>query len=252
MNTENKRKHISHYSIKELREICQATAPNPARESMTGHVVRFFSVYLTKVFLYTPIRPNQITFLSVLVFFTGMSQFLYADFHHHIIAVLLVFFSMVLDGCDGEVARAKNIGSVAGTLYVEPISHDVQYAFMFIPVSLGLFWQGFSSIYLILAAVAGLSKLLYRLLEIRFSILGGLLTDQKKINEIVNSYSSKPKMIRIVYWTHKNLFSSTGVFLAMIPAVFWDRMDMYLWFYGVGNTVWCVLLFSKQIYNLNK
>ena len=236
-------------NITTLRTICQATAPNPARESFTGKFSRRFSIYTTWLLLHTNITPNQITFLSVIIFFLGTACFFKLTFWWNLIGSLIIFFSIILDGSDGEVARFRKTAGLAGTNYVEPVSHDIQYGFMFPLLGLALYWHGYPWWYLVLGAVASLTKLQYRFLEIRFWLLQNAketITDEK-IKQIKDTFSLFPWWKKLFYWINKNFFSSTGVFLLIFICTLFGRLDVYVWIFAVAYTVLWGMLFTKQV-----
>lgn len=249
---EEKRKPINEYTIPELRVICQGSAPNPARESRVGRSSRFFSIYFTRFFIKVGVSPNWLNVLGVFTFFTGMSLFVLNDFYVNFLGAALVYLSIIIDCCDGEVARFKQMHSVLGSMYNEPISHDVMYGFMFLPIGVGLYLSGYSPFFMLLGGIAGISKLLYRGLEIRF---WNIVHDKKERSEIVamkDAYKKKHIAVRFVYWMNKNLFSSTGVFLGMLIFLPFNRLDLYLLFYAFGFFGLWALLFAKQIYTINR
>jgi len=243
---EENTKKIREYSIKELRAICQATAPNPARESKVGVFSRIFSIYATKLFLNTPITPNYITILSVLVFFAGIALVLPGVYWMDLAGAGLVFFSIILDGSDGEVARFRKRGGILGGIYTEPVSHDLQYGLMFIVFAFRFFGNSPFAIYLLLGACAAIAKLEYRLLEDRFWMLTrGNITDAG-IAEIKKEYSHKPWPVRMIYWFYKNFLSSTGVFLVLFVLALVRHLEWYLWFFAIGYSSMWLALFIKQ------
>lgn len=252
MNNIEENKKISEYSIKELRGICQLSAPNPANETFTGRFTRIFSIYITKILLYTKITPNQITILSVLVFFSGILMFFYNDYYLNLAGVFLVFFSIVLDGSDGETARFRKSGGAIGSRYVEPISHDIQFGFSYILLGLALYINGFSAYYLLLGGIASMSKLLYRLLKVTFWALVNKNITSESVKEIKESYSKKSGITRLIYWTERNFFSSTGFLLMIFIFSVLNRIDLALWIFCIGNFMYWLALFSKQIYRINK
>ncbi len=75
---------------------------------------RFFSRPFTGLLLKTPLTPNQITWTSL--FFGILSGILFSKgtYGLSIAASVCYQFAIVLDNCDGEVARAKNLRSVYG------------------------------------------------------------------------------------------------------------------------------------------
>ena len=75
---------------------------------------RFLSRPFTLLFLKTPITPNQVTSLSLA--FGILSGFLFSkgDYHFSVLGALAFQIAVVLDNCDGEIARSKNLKSVFG------------------------------------------------------------------------------------------------------------------------------------------
>jgi hypothetical protein len=237
-------KKISEYNIKELRSICQATAPDPSQESLVGLFSRKFSIYFTWLFLRTSISPNQITVLSTLVFFVGICMFFFNDYYLGIAASLVVFFSIVLDGCDGEVARFRKKGGILGSSYVEPVSHDIQYGFSFVILGLVLSFS-LDPFYLLLGAIAAVTKLQTRLLDNRFSRVvekfnGDLFDEGSRGNE-----HKKKNSIRI--FINKNLFSSTAIFLVLFIAAILNHLEIFLWYFAIGYTVVWIMKFARQL-----
>lgn len=245
-------KKISEYSTKELREICQYSSAARARESKVGLFSRIFSIYLTRLFLYTDITPPQINATSVTTFFIGTAFFLFNDFWLNIIGVLIIFLSIILDGCDGEVARFKKIADNIGALYVEPTGHDIQYGLGFLIIAWGLYLNGFPAYFLMLGALASVAKLLYRLLEKNYWMSVQRNITHEEVVKIKKSYSKKSAMVRLVYWANKNFFSSTGVFLVLFIASLAYRIDLFIWFFAIGYVLLWVALFLKQLYQISK
>lgn len=232
--------------IREMRARCQATAPAPERETFTGKRARFFSIYFTKLFLFTAITPNQITVLSVLVFFSGVSLFLLGGRWPGVAGALLVFFATVLDGCDGEVARFRQTRNPAGALYVEPVSHDIQYGLMFLPLGIAATVQTGSWVPLSFAFLAGASKLMTRLLENRWWFMTRPTISQEEIRDLRQSYLQRSPLRRLVSWTKRNLFTSNGLIVPLLLAAATNRLEWYLYFYGVTFPLLWVLVFVRQ------
>lgn len=241
------RKHIGEYSIKELRVLCQGSAPDPARESKVGLFTRIFSIYATKALLHTNIHPNMITIVSVVLFFLGIGTFYFEDIALQLVGVFLIFLSIVVDGCDGEVARFTGKGSPVGSLYVEPVSHDIQYGLSYLLLGIFLVLQGHSFWFVVVGALASISKLLYRLLEMRLWVLKGLHSSEEDIKQVKEGYAKKPMSIRMVYWINKNFLSSTSVLPVLLIAALTMRLDIILALWAVGYILFWLALFAKQI-----
>ncbi len=239
-------------SIRDLRARCQATAPAPERETFTGKKARIFSIYFTKLFLYTSITPNWITVVSVIVFFVGVGLFLFQSMWLSILGACLVFFATVLDGCDGEVARFRHSGGPVGGIFAEPVSHDVQYGLMFLPLGLaaslaiGQIWP------LVLAFMASVGKLLTRLAEMRYWQLlhpQGITEEERAASR--QSMAQRSLLRKFVSWFKRNIFSSNGVILPLLLAAIFDKLYWYVAFYGAGYFALWVLVFGKQLMKLN-
>ncbi len=75
---------------------------------------RVFSNRFTPILLKTPLTPNQVTFLSLGCGVFAGALFAKGEFMLGIIGSLLYQLAMILDNCDGEIARAKNMRSELG------------------------------------------------------------------------------------------------------------------------------------------
>ncbi len=240
--------HPLRIPIRELRRRCQGTAPAPERETFTGKKARFFSIFLTRLLLLTPITPNMITVISVLVFMTGVFLFLTQNYVAAIVGAVLVFCATVLDGCDGEIARFRGLKYAAGALYVEPVSHDVQYGVMFLPLGIAAAVASGSWVPLAFAFAAGASKLMARLLENRhWFFTHAIILAEADVQKIRAAFTARPAWRRLISWTKRNLFTSNGMILPLLLAAVFRHVDWYVYFYGVCFPLLWLLIFFKQI-----
>lgn len=90
------------------------TLENPRDGLVDAYLNRRYSRLLTRLFLRTPLTPNQITVLSFLTGLLGASCFLFGSYGGSVLGALLLQFSTVLDCVDGEVARVKMLESPLG------------------------------------------------------------------------------------------------------------------------------------------
>ncbi len=87
------------------------------------NVLREFSIHITKVILHMPITANQVTASRFIIGLLASMLFLFGIWEYSIVAALLIFFfSGVLDHVDGEVARYKKQESIKG-LWLDYIVH---------------------------------------------------------------------------------------------------------------------------------
>ena len=80
-------------------------------------LIRHLSTRLTPLLARTPLTPNQITALSLLIGFGGAALFALGDWAADIAGGLLLTLSYTLDNCDGEIARLKNMSSEWGAQF---------------------------------------------------------------------------------------------------------------------------------------
>ncbi len=235
-------------TIRELRAICQATAPAPGSESILGLFSRRFSIYGTWLFIKTPITPNQITVISTSTFFAGIALFFFPFEVLHLAGVGVIFLSIVFDGCDGEKARYIRNTRKSGGAYVEPVSHDIQYGLSFFLLGIAAWLHAGNTVLVVVGAVASIAKLLYRFLEIRFwhAFIAPSMS-KEKVEQEKYAYQSRGFHIRVFYWVNKNVFSSSGWVGPLLIAVLVNRLDLLLWFYAAGFTAFFVLLFLRQV-----
>ncbi|MGH7198286.1 MAG: CDP-alcohol phosphatidyltransferase family protein [Candidatus Omnitrophota bacterium] len=75
---------------------------------------RFLSRPVSALLLKTPVTPNHVTLASL--FFGMLSGFLFSKgaYAASVAGAFVFVFAAVLDNCDGEIARAKKMGSVFG------------------------------------------------------------------------------------------------------------------------------------------
>lgn len=77
-------------------------------------LIRHLSYRLTPVLLRWPITPNQITVASLLLGLVGAGLFMAGLWFVDVIGGILLVASYILDNCDGEVARIKELSSEFG------------------------------------------------------------------------------------------------------------------------------------------
>lgn len=119
-------------SIHELREQLQS---EKVKRQAWGYryLRRGLSIYVTRLFLRTNIRPNQVTVAMVLI---GIAGAVAIFFGYIWLGFILVYLNIVLDAVDGELARYKKSFSLRG-VYMDRINHLAVPGFFFFAVT---FW----------------------------------------------------------------------------------------------------------------
>ena len=80
-------------------------------------LIRHLSKPVSKILIGLPTTPNQITSASLIYGVIGCLFLISSKFEHQLIGSLLFLVAYVLDNCDGEVARHKNLTSEFGEKY---------------------------------------------------------------------------------------------------------------------------------------
>jgi phosphatidylglycerophosphate synthase len=124
-------------SIEELRKICYKNSSRK-RPLYMELVTMKISIYVTKLFLYTPIHADQVTMLMVLLVIFGSGMMAFGSIWIMFIGITLIHFTVILDNVNGEVARYKKQGSLMGS-FLEDFYHILSTPFIFFSFGYGVF-----------------------------------------------------------------------------------------------------------------
>ena len=80
-------------------------------------LIRHLSYFLTTHLLKTAITPNQITLLSLIFGLLCGACFISGSHFFQIAGAIFFILSYVMDNCDGEIARIKNMSSEFGAKF---------------------------------------------------------------------------------------------------------------------------------------
>lgn len=114
----------------------------------------------------TPITPNQITSLNLVLAFLAFWLLTSLYFPVRILGAFLMQFSSIVDGCDGEVARLKLMSSKFGAWF-DTCADDIANNLFFCGVFLGLWKSGYGKFYywggwITLVASVGVTLIIYQ------------------------------------------------------------------------------------------
>ena len=113
---------------------------------------RFFSKPVTNLLLRTPVTPNQVTFFNLCLGLLTGFLFSRGTYAASLAGALGYQTLAVLDNCDGEIARAKNLKSELGgwlDVWVDIVNDSA----LFVGLTLGLLRQNTSGPVLLLGAL---------------------------------------------------------------------------------------------------
>jgi len=124
-------------SIKKLRKICYKDSTKKRPLYMELFTMKI-SIYVTRLFLYTPIHANQVTMLMVLLVLLGSGMMAFGSIWIMFIGISLIHFTIVLDNVNGEIARYYKEGSLIGT-FLEEFYHTISIPFIFFSFGYGIY-----------------------------------------------------------------------------------------------------------------
>ena len=131
-------------SLAQLREVTQPpeVRTRANAEHWVAHLyLRDLSPYVTWVLLKTPISANGVTGIMILTGWATAAALLIPGIWGPVLALILGQLQMLIDCCDGEVARWRKTKSPAGH-FLDAVGHYTTEAF--IPLALGLRAAGFA------------------------------------------------------------------------------------------------------------
>ena len=222
-------------SIKEIRNKYQYSSS----DSWYARIVcRRFSVYFTWLLLRTPITPNQITSLMILIgivggIFLGMKGSL-----NGLIGVLFLQLFLIFDCVDGEIARYKRKFSSKGKL-LDLIANDV----VFISLFSGLIFKIFNGNYKIfnfslsynpLVTILGISATIFFLL-FKLSSYYAKEVDQKlrERDSFLKLSIFNTKIKLIILQIVNNLASPPTIIVIVTLGAIFNIFSYILFFYAV-------------------
>lgn len=139
---------------------------------ITRILSRPFSRILTRLFLRTPITPNQITLFSFALGLISAACFFQGNYAMNVLGGLLLVFSTWVDGSDGEIARLKFMETeIGGKLDI--FCDNAVHFFVFGAIGWGASRATGETVYLYLGAIAAVGSLA------AFLILRSFLIEKK-------------------------------------------------------------------------
>lgn len=120
-----------------------------------GPIARFdraISTRISRHLVRTPLRPNHITTIGTLVGLSGAWALAQGTYAWGVLGTLLFWLAIIIDGCDGEVARLKFLESRFGYLY-DVTTDNIVHAAIFAGMGIGLYRADPSQPFLLLGAL---------------------------------------------------------------------------------------------------
>lgn len=182
---------------------------------------RWISAALTRLLLKTSLTPNQITLASFVSGLLSLAMFALGGYGLTLLGALFLQVSYVLDNCDGEVARARDMRSNLGGWF--DIGCDaVLHVCLFPAIAWGLSHGGTRHGVLVLGNIASLGAL------VTFSFfIAKRLTRSSQAAFLRLVPTTRPW--KILAWLKAGDFSLIVLAFALLNA-----MNVFLWFAAFG------------------
>lgn len=130
----------------------------PGESYLSKNLERKISLSLTSRLVDTAVTPNQVSIVSICLGLVSGWLFLGPHRLSHVAGALLLWFSSVIDGCDGEIARLKFQESRIGSV-LDFLGDNLVHIVVFFCIGFGLYTRGKGSTYLVLGLLAALGTL---------------------------------------------------------------------------------------------
>ncbi len=104
------------------------------------------AVYITKLFLYTPLKPMQVMFMWFIFQILSCLIIARGGYWNILGGVLLFQLSAILDNVDGQMARFYGKKSMLA-MYIDQIYHWINYPLLFLALgyTIDVFWLGIAN-----------------------------------------------------------------------------------------------------------
>jgi phosphatidylglycerophosphate synthase len=220
------------------------------REPTWNRIIRRVSIYVTWLLVHTPITANGVTFLFLLAGLVGSAIFTLGTHWAWIAGTFCFWLSIIFDFSDGEVARFRQESSWFGDYFEETV-HAVLVITMYSGIALGLWRQNPTSPWPFVAAVvaAGFTLLARNdknlLMKAMFQYYGNERLQRIAPNFTLSEFALTRNMGSLLYLIDMTIFDFGFYLIALPLAAILNRMDLFLYFYGVVRTLSGLYMFRQ-------
>jgi len=206
--------------------------------------------YFVKILLYTPVTPNQVSVVRIILIFIAAGFFTLGEFWFSIAAIFLLYLSRLIDSIDGTLARCKKMVTKLQADLLETFGHEPLTTLVIMGIAFGVYTSTNNIIYLYLSIFGGVSQLLTIYTQKSRDYL--LLKHMKKV--VVSSDPArtfiKTDMEKIIFniFTIPLLYYKTIILIATLLNI----LDWLTIFYGVFLPIRSLLFFIWTYLNFKK
>ena len=213
----------------------------PTESLFSRKFERKVSLAISRRLLNTRITPNQISVFSLLIGLASALLFLPEKTVIHVCGALLLLFSSIVDGCDGELARLRYQESRTGS-WLDFLGDNLVHMAVFFCIGLGLYQRGGGIHYLLLGSIAALSTwgaassvFLRVILKSRSAVI--TFATPVRVDEMEQATGSLRKQIDFA----DKISNRDFIYLILILSAV-GQLWIFPWFSGLGSTFYLVYL----------
>ena len=184
------------------------------------YIIRKISGFITGLLVKTPVTPNQVTIISLILGIASAAFFSHGAHTYTIIAGLFYFISTVFDQCDGEVARYKQMTSDFGKTF-DIIVDSIVNATITIGITIAIYKTNGSGLSIIAGLLAMTGIVISLLLTTYFS------------HENNNNTGTKEMLDRL---NNKDFF-----YIIMLASVIFNQMIWFLLIMAIGTNIYWIV-----------
>ena len=243
-------------SIRELREVCQVPKRGYGKYSIRLKIYRFFSIYVTRILIETPITANQITIFSIIVGLVSAVFFAFGNYLYSLLAALLLLSIEYWDCWDGEIARYKGLSSLKG-VYIDGVAHTIFTPAIFAGITIGVFITTDRLLFLIFGISAVIfsalipilqstkdSKFLYKL--IAFSKGNNLIDLPSKNKNSAKQATHQESILKPLFKRGYNFLKFTFLKYIIALATIFGFLHFLIMAFGIIYPLLWLLFFIKE------
>lgn len=206
--------------IEAKRKIDQPSGSYSDSPIIDRYIIRKISGFISGFLSRTPVTPNQVTIISLILGIISGVFFSLGEYTYTITAGLLYFLSTVFDQCDGEVARLKQMETEFGRK-LDIIVDAIANAVIVIGITFALYKTGGSGFIIIIGilAITGISMSI---------LLATYFGHENKKNTAIQEMLDK--------LNNKDFF-----YIIMLASVVFNQMIWFLLIMAIGTNIYWIV-----------
>jgi CDP-L-myo-inositol myo-inositolphosphotransferase len=184
------------------------------------YIIRKISGFISGLLIRTPVTPNQVTIISLVIGIVAAVFFSHGAYKSTIIAGVFYFISTVFDQCDGEVARFKHMESDFGRIF-DIIVDSIVNAAIVIGITIAIYKTNGSGLTIVAGLLAMMGIVISLLLTTYFSSKSKKDTGTKEMLDKLNN---------------KDFF-----YIIMLASVVFNQMIWFLLIMAIGTNIYWIV-----------